>query len=55
MNSPLTRIAMAKMLSNYAINILGKVPNTSKTTKFDDVTEKQNANYGNAVNLAYQL
>jgi len=55
MNSPLTRIAMAKMLSNYAINILGKVPNTSKTIKFDDVTEKQNANYGNAVNLAYQL
>ena len=55
MNSPLTRIAMAKMLSNYAINILGKVPNTSKTIKFDDITEKQNMNYGNAANLAYQL
>ena len=55
-NSPLTRIAMAKILSNYAINILWKKPDTSKwTVKFDDVTAKQNAEYDNAVNLAYQL
>lgn len=56
MNSPLTRIAMAKMLSSYAINILWKKPDTSKWEKyFIDVTEKQNANYDNAVNLVYQL
>ena len=56
MNSPLTRIAMAKMLSNYAINILWKQPDTSKwIIKFNDVTNKQNSDYGNAVTLAYQL
>lgn len=55
MNSPLIRIAMAKMLSQYAINILGKTPDTSKTKKFNDVTENQNENYNNAVTLAYQL
>jgi hypothetical protein len=56
MNSPLTRIAMAKMLSNYAINVLWKKPDTSKWTKnFNDVTAKQNADYDNAVTLSYQL
>ena len=56
MNSPLTRIAMAKMLSNYAINVLWKEPDVSKwTVKFNDVTDKQNKNYDNAVTLAYQL
>jgi len=56
MNSSLTRIAMAKMLSNYAINILWKRPDTSKwTVKFGDVTDKQNLDYGNAVTLSYQL
>jgi len=56
MNSPLTRIAMAKMLSNYAINILWKQPDTSKwIIKFNDVTNKQNSDYGNAVTIAYQL
>jgi len=56
MDSHLTRIAMAKMLSNYAINILWKQPDTSKwTPKFNDVTDKQNSDYGNAVALAYQL
>ena len=56
MNEPLTRIAMAKILSNYAINILWKKPDPSLwTVKFDDVTEKQNADYDNAVTLAYQL
>ena len=55
-NSWLTRIAMAKMLSNYAINILWKKPDTSKWTKnFNDVTTKQNADYDNAVTLSYQL
>jgi hypothetical protein len=47
---------MAKMLSNYAINILWKKPDTSKWTKnFNDVTAKQNADYDNAVTLSYQL
>ena len=56
MNSPLTRIAMAKMLSNYAINILWKSPDTSKwTVKFKDVTDKENTEYDNAVTLSYQL
>ncbi len=55
MNSPLTRIAMAKMLSYYAINILEQKPNTSKTIIFNDVSEKQNSDYNNAVTLAYQL
>lgn len=56
MNSPLTRIAMAKMLSQYAINVLWKQSNTSKwIKKFSDVTAKQNSDYNNAVTLSYQL
>ena len=56
MNWWLTRIAMAKMLSQYAMNILWKTPDTSKwTPKFNDVTEKQNSDYNNAVTLSYQL
>ena len=54
-NSPLTRIAMAKMLSNYAINILGKKPANVVVPNFPDVSEKLNEDYGWAVNLAYQL
>ena len=56
MNSPLTRIQMAKMLSQYAINVLGKEPDVSKwVTRFSDVTNKMNKDYDNWVNLAYQL
>lgn len=55
MNWPLTRIAMAKMLSNYAINILWKKPANIIVPKFPDVTEKLNEDYGWAVDLAYQL
>ena len=51
----LTRIAMAKMLSQYAINVLWKTPDTSKTIKFRDVTSKKDADYDNWVTLAYQL
>jgi hypothetical protein len=51
----LTRIAMAKMLSQYAINVLWKTPDTSKTIKFKDVTSKKDADYDNGVTLAYQL
>ena len=56
MNSPLTRIAMAKMLSTYAINVLWKEPDMSKwTPKFSDVSDSLNKKYDNAVSLAYQL
>ena len=55
MNGKLTRIAMAKMLSQYAINVLWQTPDTSKTVKFKDVTNKKDADYDNWVTLAYQL
>ena len=56
MNSPLTRIAMAKMLSYFAINVLGQKPDTSKWTPiFNDVTNNLNKQYNNAVTLSYQL
>ena len=51
----LTRIAMAKMLSNYATNVLGKEPADIIVPKFSDVSEKLNEEYWNAVDLAYQL
>ena len=56
MNGSLTRIAMAKMLSQYAINVLGKTPDTSKVVpNFSDVDAKLDADYNNWVTLAYQL
>ncbi len=51
----LTRIAMAKMLSNYAINILGKKPANKVVPRFPDVSSQLNEDYGWAVDLAYQL
>ena len=51
----LTRIAMAKMLSNYAMNILWKQPANIIVPNFQDVPEKLNEEYGKAVDLAYQL
>ena len=56
MNGKLTRIAMAKMLSQYAINVLWKEPDVSKwVMKFTDVTRKMDKDYDNGVTLAYQL
>ena len=56
MYSQLNRIAMAKMLSQYAINVLGKTPDTSKVVPtFSDVTPELNQEYSDAVTLAYQL
>jgi len=56
MNAPLTRIAMAKMLSQYAINVLGKTPDTTKVVPtFPDVDEQLNKDYNDWVTLAYQL
>ena len=52
----LTRIAMAKMLSQYAINVLGKTPDTTKVVpNFSDVPAELDAEYNNWVTLAYQL
>ena len=55
MYTPLTRIAMAKMLSQYAINILWQTPDKTRINKFNDVTEKMNSDYDEWVTLAYQL
>ena len=51
----LTRIAMAKMLSQYAINILGKAPANTIVPDFPDVDDKLNEDYNYGVSLAYQL
>ncbi len=51
----LNRIAMAKMLSQYAINVLGKKPDTSRTPNFWDVADSLDKDYDNGVTLAYQL
>ena len=56
MYAPLTRVAMAKMLSQYAINVLGKTPDTTKVVPtFPDVDEQLNKDYNDWVTLAYQL
>lgn len=55
MNWSLNRIAMAKMLSQYAINILKKKPDTSKKCNFTDVTAQMDSDYSNWVTLACQL
>ena len=51
----LTRIAMAKMLSQYAINVLWKTPDATLNNKFNDVTDKLDLDYDDWVTLAYQL
>ena len=51
----LTRIAMAKMLSNYAINILWLIPNTSEECYFWDVSSSLDYQYDNWVTKACQL
>ena len=55
MDWKLTRIAMAKMLSQYAMNVLWQKPANIVTPKFNDVTDKQNSDYDDGVTLAYQL
>lgn len=51
----LTRIAMAKMLSNYAINILGLTPDTTKSCYFSDVPSSLDHKFDNWVTKACQL
>lgn len=51
----LTRIAMAKMISNFAINVLWIVPDRSLNCSFADVTEEMDAWYWYWVKKACQL
>ena len=51
----LKRIEMAKMLSNYAINILGLAPDTTKNCNFSDVSSNLDYQYDNGVTKACQL
>lgn len=55
MDWALTRVAMAKMLSQYAINVLWKAPANLIVPKFVDVTDEMNEQYNYGVSLAYQL
>ena len=55
MDGKLTRIAMAKMLSYYAINVLWQKPDETRINKFNDITNKLDAQYDSGVTLAYQL
>ena len=55
LNWAITRAAMAKMLSNYAINVLGKEPDTSKAPHFWDISKETDRQYDNWITLAYQL
>ncbi len=55
LNGNLTRIAMAKMLSQYAINVLWMTPDETRINKFNDVNENLDSEYNSWVSLAYQL
>jgi hypothetical protein len=55
MYGSLTRIAMAKMMANYAVEVLGKTPDTTKECSFPDVSEELDAQYDNGVTKACQL
>jgi hypothetical protein len=51
----LTRIALAKMIANYAMNILDLEPDTDKECVFSDVTEALDEQYDMGVTNACQL
>lgn len=55
MNWTLDRIAMAKMIWNYAINALWIQPDTTKSCYFPDVSSTLNTQYDNWVTKACQL
>jgi len=55
MNGELTRIAMAKMIANFAINVLWLQPNTSIDCSFSDVPSLLDGQYNYGVTLACQL
>lgn len=52
---PLTRIAMAKMISKFAINVLWIVPDSSLDCTFADVSDEMDAWYGYWVKKVCQL
>ena len=51
----LNRISMAKMLSQYAIKVLWRQPDTFRHNTFWDVSSDLDTKYNNWVTLAYQL
>ena len=55
MNWNLTRAELAKMISNYAINILWQQRDVNKVCKFDDVSDNLNSQYDNWITYACQL
>jgi hypothetical protein len=55
MGGYLNRISMAKILSQFAINVMWLEPDSSKYTSFNDVSISTSAKYNDAPLLAYQL
>ena len=55
MYGSLTRVAMAKMIANYATTVLWLEPDTSAKCTFTDVTAALDAQYDNWVTKACQL
>ena len=55
MNGSLTRIAMAKMISYFAVNVLWLKPDTSKNCTFSDVSSSLDSQYNYGVTQACQL
>lgn len=55
MYGSLTRVAMAKMMANYAIEVLGQTPDTTKECSFPDVSAALDDQYDNGVTNACQL
>lgn len=51
----ITRIALSKMISNYATNVLKKKVDTSKKCQFSDISDKLNSDYDNWATKACQL
>ncbi len=55
MYGSLTRVAMAKMMSNYAMDVLGLERDTDMECSFPDVSDDLDAQYDNGVTNACQL
>ena len=55
MNGNITRAEMAKMIANYAENVLGQKPNTTKECSFSDVDAKLDSDYDNWITESCQL
>jgi len=55
MYGTLTRVALAKMISNYVLELGLQTPDTSKECNFSDVSETLDAQYANWVTNACQL